>query len=113
MEKINKEVFKSGNKLFLTERECINYENRIRNSKLSSEIINFLLEEGFVEMLDMHRTLIKKVNEFTTYEFKLISDTIYIKKYTETFKVSPEESFSFNLCDVEVFKMFYFEMLKM
>lgn len=112
MEKLNKEVFKSGNKIFLTERECISYENRLRNSKQSSEIINFLIEEGFIENLEMHRVLTKKVNEFASYEFKFISDKIYMKKYTDTFKVKPEENFSFNLSDVEVFKMFYFEMLK-
>ena len=110
MEKITQEIFKSGNKLFLTEKECILYEKNIQDHKIAQNIINFLVEEGFVQSLtDRAKCLSKKDIYFTTYQFLFISDVMFLNKYTNEQKT---ETIKLNLCEIETFKKFYNEMLK-
>lgn len=113
MEKTTREIFKSGTKLFLTEEECLAYEKRMRDHQFAQAIINFLFEEGFVQSLsDRATNLSKKDLHFTTYEFLFISDMFYLNKYTTQPKLKPEETIKLNLCEIETFKKFYSEMIK-
>lgn len=113
MEKIKQEVYKSGDKTFLTESECLKYEHRIRISELSSKISEFLIGEGFIRNLNrMHKKF-----DFTHYQFEIISDYIYLRKYISQSPIisfdleEPEEKIKLSLCNIETFKRFYFEMI--
>lgn len=113
MEKITQDIFKSGDKLFLTEKECLLYEKRVQDHKFAQDIITFLTEEGFVQSLsDRAKRLSKKDLYFTTYEFLFISDLMFLNKYTTELKSKPEETIRLNLCEIETFKKFYSEMIK-
>lgn len=119
MEKINQEVFKSGTKIFLTEKECLMYEKLLFNNKHSQDIIAFLLSEEYKQEVELGiKKLYKKDLHFTTYEFKFISDTLYLNKYdikNELMSYSvnkPSETIKLWLCDLETFKVFYLNMLK-
>lgn len=119
MEKITQEIFKSGDKLYLTEKECLLYEKRVKDNKFAQAIITFLSEEGFVQSLsDRAKRLSKKDLHFTTYEFLFISDVMYLNKYVSenelmAYDVSiAKEKIKLQLCEIETFKMFYSEMIK-
>ncbi len=111
MEKITTEVFKSGDKLFLTEKECLDYEKKCRVTELSNSIINFLTVEGFNKrFLSENDKYYKHDGYFTTIEFLFVSDCFYINKYIDKDN-KVDEKMRFKLCSIELFKEFYNELL--
>jgi len=118
METSLQNVFKSGDMSFITEKECLNYEKRLKDHKYRKDIIEFLLKEGFTSNLESN-VFFKKDKYITVYEFTFLSDILYLKKYKHAstnylyYKVveRAEEYIHLNLCNLETFKAFYDNML--
>ncbi len=117
MEKITQEIFKSGDKIFLTEKECLKYENIVMNDNLRKEIIDFLVSEGFKQAG-------VRLNIITfgvwVHEFNFIGSDFftYKKFYCSNNKWNyilepPKENITLSLCKIIDFKIFYNNILKL
>ncbi len=96
MEKIIGELYRSGDKTFTTEKECLQFER-------TKAIEDFLMTQGY-ERYDGGMKSALGIGYI--HIFKIHSNRIMYSKHFE-FSHSNAEYY---LCDLEVFKMFFFNM---
>lgn len=117
MEKVTQEIFKSGEKTFLTEKECLKYENRMNNDKLQKEIISFLISKGFEQK---GKILTLTVFECKVHEFKFFDSDFYTYSLFPTnkhehwvYKLNKQnQHIILTLSDINDFETFYNNILK-
>jgi hypothetical protein len=99
MEKIIGELYKSGDKTFTTEEECLHYEK-------TKAIEDFLVSKGY-EWYD-GRMRKEKHNDYW-HSFIIIAKMIQYRTLS-TFVNHYDKAIDLKLCDVDTFKAFYDNM---
>jgi hypothetical protein len=114
MEPVVQEIYKAKNgKLFLSKEECVSYETRIANNEKATEILTFLVNEGFRHTSSNGPCVERYDGKFTRLKFTILGfdcSHIHIEKfgvnspYTNPLTTN---SLVISICDLETFKTIY------
>ncbi len=99
MEKVIGELYKSGDKIFTTEEECLHYEK-------AKAIEDFLMTQGYEWV---NGRMQKEKHKEVWHSFTFIAKRV---RYSliQCYQVGNREHLDFHLCDIEAFKTFYYNM---
>ncbi len=99
MEKVIGELYKSGDKIFTTEEECLHYEK-------TKAIEDFLVTQGYEWV---NGRMQKEKHKEMWHSFTLFAKRV---RYSliQQYQVGSNEHLDFHLCDIDTFKTFYDNM---
>ena len=103
METKTQVVYTSGSKVFLTEEECLHYENEM-------QIVDFLISKGYQGNGDLGYDLFEGKSERPKHRFALIGNRIYYYDLLALME-SRGPKVTYRMCDSATFIAFYENML--